>query len=234
MGSLDATGVQSTSDVNNDKNLPLAGTYMVAVNDVKYHEKDGEETEIFETQVLGGTTPGQDGTEVTIFLKHNEDGGYSKKHVRFALAAQLMAPGQKVDVDFGFFEQARGRCLIVRMEDFTNKQGKPGVSIGSFGFDMWAPNDPDVAEMVRKMDGKVPAMLQQLYGQQGGGQVANGQVANGQQQQVAQQPQQPAPAQQPVQQQAPAPSAPTAPPIQTPANMAVAAAPAAAGDGWDV
>ena len=180
MSTLDASGAKNASDVNNDRNMPVPGNYMVVVQEVKYTEKDGIGQEIVQCSVIGGTTPGQSGCDVALFLKHDENDNYTKKHVRFALASQLMQPGQKVDVDFSFFEAAAGRYLVVNIEEFTGKDGKTNVSVGGFGFDMWAPSDPAVAEIVPRMDGKVPALLQRNSGQQ----AAAGQQAPAQTQQA--------------------------------------------------
>lgn len=192
MGSLDATKAKSTSDVNNDKNAPLPGTYMVAIKEVELGTgKKGDKSftqEIVKCQVAGGTTPGQAGCDITIFLKHDElKDDYTSKHTRFALATQLMFIGQKVDdPDFAFFESAVNRFMVVRTEEFTGGDGKKGVGVGGYGYDMWSIADPEVADVLRHMDGHVPTILKRMAAPQ---QAATQQAA---QQSVQQNPAQPA------------------------------------------
>lgn len=197
MAKLDASGVNSASEVKqDDKNHPLAGYYLVIVNQLKWNATAGKEktgAEIIESQVVGGTTPGQEGCDVVIFLYRDKDGEMGAKHLRYALATELIKPKQVAsDIDTEFFRPSVGRFFVVRMEDWE-KDGKKGVGVGSFGYDLWAINDPEVRDIVTKMDGQVPQILQQRFG---------GQAQQGQQGQPAQQTAtrqtQPAPIEQPV------------------------------------
>lgn len=184
MGSLDASKTTKASDVNNGGRKPLAGHFICSISDVKWNEKD--EHEIAECQVLGGTTPDQAGCEIALFLKRDEEGEFTDRHLRFALASELIRPGQKAEnVDFEFFRGAIGRFLVIRMEEWE-KDGKKGVGVGGYGLDLWSPTDPEVASIVAKMDGKAAAIMQRLSS----GQQTQAPVQQAQQpvQQPAQQP----------------------------------------------
>lgn len=160
MGSLDASKTTKASDVNNGGHDPLPGHYMTLIKDVKWNEK--LECEVVECQVLGGTTPNQSGCEIALFLKRNDEGEFTDRHLRFALASELILPGQVAEnVDFDFFCKAKDRYLVVRMEEWK-KDDKKGVGVGGYGLDMWSPCDPEVAEIVAHMDGKASAVMQRL------------------------------------------------------------------------
>jgi hypothetical protein len=216
MGSLDASGTTKASDVKGDEH-PFAGSYLCVVSDLNYKEKDGKEMDIAECEVVGGTTPGQDGKKITVFMNY-ENGSFSEKpprHLRFALATKLIVPGRvEESVDTEFFRGAIGRYLVIRIEEFKKKDGSKGTGIGGFGLDMWPPDDPEVAELVRAMDGKAPQVMQRLAGGAGQQTQQTGQQAS--QQQTAQR------------------STTSAPPLETPAMANAANGVAAGGDGWDV
>lgn len=163
MAEMDLGGTTKATDIKGRGKDPAPGSYIVAVKDVKWNEK--LDCEVVELEVWGGTTTNQVGCETALFLKYEKEGVCSDRHKRFALAAELIRPGVKANVDFEFFRAAIGRFLVIRMEEFKKKDSdESGVSIGSFGLDVWSPLDPEVVDIVRHMDGKAAAVMQRLTG----------------------------------------------------------------------
>lgn len=190
MASLNASGAKSAGDLKESNRLEAEGYFMVAVKEVKFNDKEGKQQDIVETEVIGGTVPGQAGKEVSMFLDRDEKGDFKKRHVRFAISTQILSPGQIVnDVDNEYLRNAIDRFMVLRMEAAKAKTGQAArVFVGGFGDDMWPPTDPEVADVVRAMDGKVGALMQRLTaGGNGGNGNQQGQQIAAQQNAAAQQ-----------------------------------------------
>ena len=156
-----AQNVKSEDDISGFQK-PLPGRYHVVVKHVDETFEKFDKI-VIDFEVLAGTTPGQEGREVTEFFACTEKA--IPRLQRLALCLGLLRPGE-ADRDVEFTD-AVGRDLVIEVEEnkYTNKTtGKEveGVRVGYLG--MWSTGNEAVAD--------VPKAAVGSGGANGGGQAA--------------------------------------------------------------
>lgn len=136
---LNASSVKSASELTLG-GLPLPGRYHVMVTDCT----EGDSSVEAKFQILAGTTPGQEGKQLTEWF-HISDKAI-KRLVRFAMCAGLIAPGEEKDVDF---VGAVGAQLVIEVEE-QEYQGKKKTRISADG--LWPVDDAAVASVPKSAD----------------------------------------------------------------------------------
>ena len=145
-----AKGTKSESEITRGS-PPAPGTYHVVCDEKGAKEraikKDGTDMgmSIVETEVLGGTLPGQAGKKIPLFLQFTEAGDPGEKHTRFLMACGLLKPDEERDIDFE--SEVPGCQLIVKVEEYLDKAGKKAISVADFGLAMWHVNNPEVRDV---------------------------------------------------------------------------------------
>jgi len=155
--SLDATGVKNESDVRG-RQLPEPGTYHGIVQHVD-DSQDQHDAIIVELEVLAGDTDGQRGRTLRHMMFLNDEGQYTDRHLRFALAVGLIRPGEAKEPDW---KEAEGRQLVFAVEKRAGKK-KDGTAaeftnVANYGLDLWGVNNPEVADVPK--DQKALAIMQ--------------------------------------------------------------------------
>jgi hypothetical protein len=112
---------------------------------------DKYNAQITTLEVLAGTVEGQEGRQLTHFLNLNDDGQYTKKHLRFALATGLIKPGEKKDeVDW---TAAEGKQLVFSVEKRESKKdGKVYTQVSGYGLDLWCVDNPEVKDVPKNKE----------------------------------------------------------------------------------
>lgn len=149
----DAGQATKPSDISGNT-PPLPGQYHVvisAANGARV-KKDGSalNADIVEYQVLAGTVPGQEKRAITQFLWLDDNGNETDLHTRFALASELVKPGEARDVDLD--AEAPGKQLVINVVEFTKKDGSKARGIGNYGYDLWHVADAEVASVPKSKD----------------------------------------------------------------------------------
>ena len=149
---------QSESDAKSTDRINVPGFFhctMTHVNDARV-KKDGSamNATIFEGEVLAGTVPGQEGKKVVLYYELGPNGEETDEYVvkcsRLAMACKLTGPGQPDrDLQPDDFE---GSQFVARVEEYTNKAGKKGCSVGDFGEAVWGIDHADVSGVPKNQE----------------------------------------------------------------------------------
>jgi len=140
---MNAANVKSEDDISGFQK-PLPGRYHVVVKHVDESFEKFDKV-LVDFEVLAGTTPGQEGRELTEFFACTEKA--IPRLQRLALCLGLLTPGEP-DKDVEFAE-AVGRDLVIEIEEnnYKDKTGKEvnGVRVGYLG--MWSTGNKEVADV---------------------------------------------------------------------------------------
>lgn len=162
---LDAKNVTGTADVVGGAK-PMAGRYLAIVTEVddSRTKKDGTpgNSTVVSWEILGGTTPGQEGRKLTQYLHLNDSGEETDKHLRFALATGILEPGKARD-DIDLESEGPNKLAVIEVAEFPTKDGKKDRGIGDYGMAIWHLKDKD-AEPVLKIKAVAAALKTALGG----------------------------------------------------------------------
>ena len=171
---LDASGVNSPNELKGGQR-PDPGLHHLIIRQVdefmKHQNAIGVQYEVLNEGPQHGRTFWQN-------MWLDDDGNYQKEHLRFALVTGLIRPGEtKEHVDWSAAVNAQVVAKVGHRKD-KNDPSKVYAGIDNWGMDIWAPNDPEVAD--------VPKNATMLALMDGGGQGQTP-TTQGQAQQPAQQ-----------------------------------------------
>ena len=143
---LGASGIHNEDDIKGNPR-PLPGRYHVFIKDATQKEINGSDKIIIEFEVLAGTTPGQEGRDITEFFATTEKA--IPRLQRLAIIVGLLKPGEPAKpIDFA---DGIDKQLVIEIEQnkYTNKDGKEieGVRVGYLGF--WSLGNPAVNDVPR-------------------------------------------------------------------------------------
>ena len=144
---LGAKGIQSEDDLQGNMK-PLPGRYHAVVKSVDDTFEKVDKV-IIGFEVITGTTPGQAGREISVFIRTNET--ETPRLTRFALVTGLLRPGEpEREV---LFDEAVGKHLVIEVEEnnYTNRDGKEvnTVQVSWFGF--WSLGNNQVSDVPKDM-----------------------------------------------------------------------------------
>lgn len=160
---LNAGNVKTEDDISG-RSRPAKGRYHVAIGlcEEKSSKAKGTPGLSVEFQVLTGTTAGQQGKTMPLFLSFvSEKGEEATKScldrvTRFALCAGVLQAGQVAEP---VWDDAVGRELVIEIQESEfedrNGQTKQGTDIAYMGF--WSLGNPAVADVPK--DTTSPGML---------------------------------------------------------------------------
>lgn len=155
---LGATGIQSEDDLHGNMK-PLPGRYHAFVKSVDDSFEKLDKV-VIGFEVVTGTTPGQEGREISVFIRTNET--ETPRLTRFAIVTGLLKPGEpEREV---VFEQARGKHLVIEVEEnqYTNKDGKDVSTVQVSWFGMWSIGNKQVADVPKDM--QAITKMKELFG----------------------------------------------------------------------
>jgi hypothetical protein len=140
---LGAKDVRSEDDVQGTK-LPKPGRYHVVVARVDESMEKGDKI-IVTFEVLAGTLPGQEDSQITEWFSTTEKALPRLK--RFALAVGILKPGDE-EKEITFVD-ATNRDLVVEVEDhtYTNKDGVEKKSVRIPWVSFWSTDNAAVADV---------------------------------------------------------------------------------------
>ena len=165
---LDASGVKSESDVQG-RQRPEDGTYHAIIEHVDA-SMDKDDAISADIKILAGTVDGQVGRTFRHKMFMDDNGEFTEKHLRFALATGVIKPGEKKEPDWS---EAEGQQVIVGVENRENKDKKTFANISNWGLDIWSVDNPDRPEI--PMDQRALKLRGKPAG--GGNAAGNGQAA---------------------------------------------------------
>lgn len=162
MVSLNAANVKSEDDISGN-NRPLPGRYHAVVNAAaeKASKKKGTMGLEMEFQVLAGTTPGQEGRTIPLFLAYEgADESKTRKCLervtRVALCSGILQPGESKEVDW---DDAIGREMVIEIDnqeyETTGGEKRQGAQVSYLGF--WSLGNQAVADVPKDSDS--PGMM---------------------------------------------------------------------------
>ena len=143
---LDASGIKTETDVKG-RQPPDPGTYhgVVQFADASYEKHNAV---IVDLEVLAGTPTDQKGRVLRHMAFLDEEGNYSDRHLRLALATGIIEPGQAKDVEW---QDTVGRQVIFQVErrPGKDKEGEPReyLNVAHFGLAIWSVGNPEVADV---------------------------------------------------------------------------------------
>ena len=152
---LDASGIRDENEVLGNRRPDLGCYHMVVTHmDSNY---DKYNAVIATLQVLHGKTKDgspvnqQVGRELTHMMFLDDNGQYTDKHLRFAVATRLIEPGTKREsVDW---QEAVGRQCVATIEQGTAKgTGNPFSQIANYGLAIWHPLNPEVKDIPKDQE----------------------------------------------------------------------------------
>jgi len=152
---LDASGIRDENEVLGNRR-PDPGCYHFVVTHVDDSMQKQVNAIVVTMQVLQGVVADagpigpQIGRELSHMMFHDDQGQYTDKHLRFAVATRLLQPGTAADVDW---QQAVGLQCVATVESVVSKKdGKAYCNIADYGLAIWHPLNPEVKNIPKDQE----------------------------------------------------------------------------------